>query len=355
MKNYNQQREVLSLALEAFQRSTGLAAVILPDSETGNIISISHKNVKYTFRANIKLNLTKAALTMTALDSPNQESTVSKEILVARYITPQMSEHIKGLNMPFLDTAGNAYLNEGDLFVSVKGSKLKQTSAQPPLKRPFKTAGLRVIFALLCNPGLEKASFRNISMAANVALGSVSSVVQDLKQIGHMIENKDQGRQLVDKKELLNKWIMVYPEQLRPKILISRYESIEPTSNNWWQNVETNANLYWSGEIAAKRFLPDLQPSLVTVYIKQPLNEFLHQYQLRNALDGNIEILDTFWGFDDKQPASNMVPPLLIYADLIASGNPKNLEIAKLIYEKEVLALVEEDSPPQAGIPKILK
>jgi len=345
MKNYNQQREVLEQALEAFQRSTGLPAVILPDSETENIISISHKNVKYAFRANIKLNLTKAALTMTALDSTTEKSAVSKEILVARYITPQMSEHIKGLNIPFLDTAGNAYLNEGDFFVYVKGGKLKQTSTQLPLKRPFKTAGLRVIFALLCNPGLEKASFRNISMAANVALGSVSSVVHDLKQIGHLIEIKNQGRQLVQKKELLDKWIMVYPEQLRPKLLISRYESIEPSSNKWWEHVEPKANFYWSGEVAARRFLPDLEPSLVTIYIKQPLNEFLHQYQLRNAADGKLEILDTFWGFDDKLPSSNMVPPLLIYADLIASGNPKNLEIAKLIYEKEVLALVQEYYP----------
>ncbi len=345
MKNYTQQREVLSLALEAFQRSTGLAAVISSHSETENIISISHKNVKYVFRAHIKLNLTKAALTMTAVDATTEKSAVSKEILVARYITPQMSEHIKGLHMPFIDTAGNAYLNAGDLFVYVKGGKLKQASAQSPLKRPFKPAGLRVIFALLCNPGLEKASFRNISMAANVALGSVSSVVHDLKQIGHLIEIKNQGRQLIQKKELLDKWIMVYPEQLRPKILISRYESIDPSSNNRLQHVEPNANFYWSGEIAAKRFLPELQPSLVTVYIKQPLNEFLHQYQLRNAADGEIEILDTFWGFDDKQPSSNMVPPLLIYADLIASGNPKNHEIAKLIYEKEVLPLVQEDYP----------
>jgi hypothetical protein len=345
MKNHTQQREVLQQALEAFQKSTGLSAVISPDFETGNIINIHHKNVKYVFRANVKLNLTKAALTMTALDAANAQSAVSKQILVARYITPQMSAHIKSLNMPFLDTAGNAYLNEGDLFVYIKGGKLKQHSAQPPLKRPFKTAGLRVIFALLCNPGLEKASFRNISMAANVALGSVSAVVHDLKQIGHLIEIKNQGRQLIQKKELLDKWIMVYPEQLRSKLLISRYEPIEPTSNNWWQNVEANPNFYWSGEIAAKHFLPELEPSLLTVYIKQPLNEFLHRYQLRNAPEGKIEILDTFWGFDDKQPSSNRVPPLLIYADLIASGNPKNLETAKHIYEKELLTLVQEDYP----------
>ena len=51
-------------------------------------------------------------------------------------------------------------------------------------------------------------------------------------------------------------------------------------------------------------------------------------------MDGEIEILDAFWNFDDNQPMTPTVPPLLAYADLIATLDPRNLEAAKLIHDR---------------------
>jgi len=56
---------------------------------------------------------------------------------------------------------------------------------------------------------------------------------------------------------------------------------------------------------------------------------------------GEVEIFKTFWGFEYHQPPYNTVPPLLIYADLIATGNARNLETARIIYEKEIVGLIQ--------------
>jgi len=37
------------------------------------------------------------------------------------------------------------------------------------------------------------------------------------------------------------------------------------------------------------------------------------------------------------------VHPILVYADLIASGDKRNIEIANMIYEKEITGLIRED------------
>jgi len=42
---------------------------------------------------------------------------------VAGYITPQLAEQLKEMKIPFIDTAGNAYIDEPPLFVFIKGDK----------------------------------------------------------------------------------------------------------------------------------------------------------------------------------------------------------------------------------------
>ena len=39
----------------------------------------------------------------------------------------------------------------------------------------------------------------------------------------------------------------------------------------------------------------------------------------------------------------NIVHPILVYADLIASGDKRNIEIANMIYEREIIGLIRED------------
>jgi hypothetical protein len=43
------------------------------------------------------------------------------------------------------------------------------------------------------------------------------------------------------------------------------------------------------------------------------------------------------WKYED------LVHPILIYADLLATGNERNIETAKIIYDKHILELIRED------------
>jgi hypothetical protein len=49
---------------------------------------------------------------------------------------------------------------------------------------------------------------------------------------------------------------------------------------------------------------------------------------------GDIEILKPFWRFDHEFAALGIAPPLLIYADLMATGDDRNIETAEVIYDK---------------------
>jgi hypothetical protein len=59
--------------------------------------------------------------------------------------------------------------------------------------------------------------------------------------------------------------------------------------------------------------------------------------------NGNVEILERFWTEDTLAGASETVHPILIYADLLASGNERNIETAKIIYDQRIARHLRED------------
>lgn len=74
----------------------------------------------------------------------------------------------------------------------------------------------------------------------------------------------------------------------------------------------------------------------MTFYTQEKPAIFQLNYHLESVANGNIELLQKFWHFKDEWEEKGLVPPLLVYADLIASGDPRNLETAKMIYEQEL-------------------
>ncbi|TXK94624.1 hypothetical protein BMR05_12400 [Methylococcaceae bacterium HT4] len=65
--------------------------------------------------------------------------------------------------------------------------------------------------------------------------------------------------------------------------------------------------------------------------------------KLRKDPSGDIEILNTFWDVENEANRTDTVHPILIYADLMASGDPRNIETAQIIYDQELAQHFRED------------
>jgi len=337
------ERDVLYKAIDMFRKNTGLAVEIEPyplhaTYKPDAVIRIKWQDLEYFFEAGIKNVITRATLggAVRHLDLFQK-----KGILIARYITPQIADELKKMDIPFIDAAGNAYINEPPLFIFLKGNKLPQDYPVGPTTRAFRPAGLQVVFVLLCNPGLEGAPFREIAKKAKVALGTVGWVIYDLKRLGYIIEMKLKERKLIRNEDLLNRWVTAYPEQLRPKKMIGLYR----TDNwDWWKNADIKKfNAFWGGEVAAALLTKYLKPQKITIYTKQPMGRFLLKNKIKKDPNGDIEILRVFWDFEENCLNNEVVHPLLIYADLLATGDARNIETARIIYERELNRYIRED------------
>jgi hypothetical protein len=213
----------------------------------------------------------------------------------------------------------------------------------PAIGRAFKQTGLRVLYVLLCNAGMENQPYRTIAWKAEVALGMVTWVFQELRELGFILimgKGKEREVRLINKGRLLERWITGYAEQLRPKLFLGRYRG----TAGWWKEAELDENrAQWGGEVAAAKLTGYLNPQEITVYAdKEDLAALLGLFRLRKDPAGDVEVLRRFWRPEAIPRNKDMVHPLLVYADLMATGNQRNLETARMIYDQHIVQLVRE-------------
>ena len=95
--------------------------------------------------------------------------------------------------------------------------------------------------------------------------------------------------------------------------------------------------------MAAAKLTKYLRPERATIYTRDKPGQLLLTNRLKRDPDGDVEILEAFWQIDYDWPHPGLVPPLLIYADLLATGEARNIETARMIYERELAGLIRED------------
>jgi len=338
------EHEIIRQALEIFNSGTPFNAEELPPVVAGGfvpdvVIRVIADQVTWRFPAVVKRNISPATI---GAAIGRLAPVLPEGLLLTRYVTPDMADNLRSKGVQFLDTAGNAYLNAPPLFIFVKGNRPAAAVGAEKKKRAFLPSGLQVLFALLLRPGLINAPYREIANVADVALGTVGWVIRDLKELGYLVEMGARGRRLTRKAELLDRWVTAYPEQLRPKLGIGRFRAANPD----WQEQAGNLALFgacWGGEPAAARMTGLLKPQAVTVYVWQEVNEFILHNKLRKDPQGDIEILKAFWGEAMQKEYGDQAPPLVVYADLLATADPRNIETANVLYGQDISGLVRED------------
>ncbi len=251
-------------------------------------------------------------------------------LLITDHVTAPLANLLRSEGLAFLDAAGNAFLDHAPLFVWVKGERRKtERMTKEPLGLAFQPRGLQVLFALLCNPALADRPYRELAKMADVAHGTVGWVMNDLRHLGFIVELGG-TRRLMEGPRLLVRWAESYAQTLRPRLLLDRFRSADLA----WAHPGSflGTNLLLGGEPAADAFTHYLKPGLATLYGKSMDNQFILTHRLRRDPTGNVELRRRFWNFEGEEPG--MVPMVLVYADLLATGEPRCIETAGLLQEK---------------------
>lgn len=331
-RHIQREEAILEEALAALRQNTGVYAQIIqrcdPHTVGDALIEVKTTTKKHKFLAEIKTVRHFATIGLVKEELAHLDRGVYP-LLVAPYITRALAEHCRALHLPFIDTAGNAYLDAQGLTVYVTGEPRPDTTRNDPHYRAYTTVGMKVVFALLCKPDLVDATHRTLAAAAQVALGTIGPVIKDLENRGYIVQRDK--KTLANKKKLMEEWVARFPDTLRPKLFKHRYQA--DTNRLLALNLHAQ-HAFWGAEVAAQQLTRYLKPELFTIYLNDDGKPLLNDARMRLDPKGNTELLKAFWNFPGDPAHPDLVPPLLAYADLMATQDGRNLETARLLYEQ---------------------
>jgi hypothetical protein len=332
MNNYlNQNEELLEKAIEAFGKSFNISATISKGigQKAETVLKIIFPIGEKSLTKEYLLEINKPSETVIGQLFLKKENSVNKPLLITDYVSPQSADKLRELDISFLDSAGNAYFNEPEFYIFIT-SRSKEKMALSKPNSLFYPSGLRLIFVLLSVPNAENLTYRELASFAGISLGSVNSLMGGLQQEFYLVK-KDDEKLFVRKNQLIKRWVQGYAETLRPKLRNTYFQISEP---DWQKKIDLEkVNALWGGEVAAQNLTQYLKPGKFTIYTSDfwETVKYMQKQKLRRSYEGEIEVLEKFWNFDDDK---TNVPPLLVYADLIATTDARNLETAQIIYDQ---------------------
>ena len=173
--------------------------------------------------------------------------------------------------------------------------------------KAFQPKGMKVVFILLTHPELVNAPMRTIANTAEVALGTVKQVMDDLTYQGFIVQKSGKGKTVVNTKAL--------------------------------NTAEFDG--YWGGELAAERYDRYLKAKDFLIYLEPERKQaFLNAARLRKPAVNEVpdyKVIVVEPPFEIKKIQGNLTGlahPLLVYANLVISTDPRNMDAAKRLYDE---------------------
>jgi hypothetical protein len=251
-------------------------------------------------------------------------------IIVAEKIFPKIKEELRQNEIPYLEANGNIWLKNGKTFLWIDTNKDFNVEKEK-INRAFTKTGLKVIFHFLLNDDNVNQTYRDLANITGVGLGNINYVINGLKETGHLLKLNKTKYKLINKKELLEKWMIAYEERLKPTLFMGTFKFMKQEDFANWKHMQfKNENTIWGGEPAGDILTNYLKPAELTIYTEETRVELIKNYRLIPDPVGNIKIYKKFW---NENEAGNTAPPLLAYADLLNTRDPRNIETANKIYK----------------------
>jgi hypothetical protein len=304
------------------------------------VLTTDSGRFQYLFEVKRRLNRPRLEHALVSPEHPPKAGT--RRLLLTDFLPASLIDLLRPAEVDVVDAAGNMLVRwPGKLHVHVKGMKPAHLAEA---KASFLTTpnGLRVLFALLANPGTEVPAYRQISEQAAVSLGTVGRVAMELKRRGFLETQRRKRRVLRRKGELLDLWVGGYAERLRPQLVIGRFRSPDRELADALKRLtaEGDGGLRWAltGGFAADALTGHYRGDQLTLFVDPWSSTRAAALRWLPSVEGPITLLRMFWPDTVERTiekgGERVAHPLLVYAELLFQGREREVETAKMIYEK---------------------
>lgn len=257
-------------------------------------------------------------------------------LLFAPYVPSNLGSELADGRLSYVDAVGNCHIAVGrgrHLLAHVEGRKpARGTSARTAGRVPSH----QLAFAILARPALIDAPVRDIAVAAGIGKTAAAENLNRLALQGFVARSRA-GATLVRKRELLDRWLAAYADVLRPNAIIGTYrtQAVEPNA------LEQHMEAVWGGRrwalgggAAAWRMTHDYRGPETVVHVEAAPLDALRELRAIPARDGPLTLLRASGTIAYDGVAPHLAHPLLVYAEMAVSPDPRMREAAQELREQ---------------------
>lgn len=268
-------------------------------------------------------------------------------ILLCRYIPREAAHYLREKGVAFADTVGNAFLQLPNMRVWEVGNR--PAVEHRPALRFMEPAGLRLLHYWLNDPGKLNEPYRTIAEECGVGLATIAAVFRDLQQAGHLRQVAQNKYKFEQAAKLLEIFVQGYAGKLRPNLYLGRFRPMEKNLERVLPQLETDfrrQKCAWAvtGDFAARIMTKYLTPGTLTIMVEAVNGQRPEMTHVMPDQHGPLTLLQLFPGAKDDVVMTQPWPtakPLLVYAELLAEGDPRATETAGMIYERFIKGMVQ--------------
>lgn len=252
-------------------------------------------------------------------------------LLTAPYVSWRLAAGLREAGLDFVDAAGNASIRLPGLIIEVSG-RPRGSDVRRPTRAPTSSrSGVRVLLTLLMHP--ERAgerTVRDIADAAGVSVGSAHAVLRDLREQRFLYDGG------LDRTAVLfEAWLSGYLSDRALQQPRARF-----TYSAGWsragdvRDALSDIGAVVGGEDAAHDLGLPLRGNSGILYSPAPPTDVVRAAHLRRDPQGALQWRDRWWRPDE---GDRLAPTPLIYADLLASDDPRQAEVAAELRRTDAL------------------
>ncbi len=322
-----QDREIVERALQNLAKHTPMNNGVF-DSDMPDL---------YDFKIRIH-NAEFAGLIRNSINSANALSVIERAkdvatqaglpvLIITSRLFPKLMKVFNENGICIMDKAGNADISHGYMAICIVGNKAEDEIK--PIKQ-LGEAGISLVMYLLMDKENVRKSYREIQAATVISLGTIKKTFGILKAKHFLLETEN-GRSIIKRDELIDWWQEEYNTTLKPRLLLRRMGFRDDVSRSAWKEMILPAGMYWGGDCAANLVDGYLVPGMdYEIYTDVATPHLLQTGKVKMDDRGEIRLYRKFWKFSNE---GFVIPNVLIYADLMGSGNSRCYEVAQRLKE----------------------
>jgi hypothetical protein len=250
-------------------------------------------------------------------------------ILFAPYVPPKIGQHLADEGANYIDLEGNCRLRLGDRYIAAIEGRVPER--KDPEGRGLRAAGYQVLFAILAKPELLDEGVVKIGDLAGAGKTTAADTLEKLEREGFLTTIQNH-RRLVRPGALLDRWLVGYANAVRPRLLVGRYRTQDKDPEELERRVEdvlgNDTEWAWGGGAAAMKLTQHYRGETTILHMAKPHPDLTRRLRAQRDADGPLVLLKApgRLAFDGVLPRT--VHPLLIYTELLATGNERAREAA---------------------------